>query len=167
MTNIDYSFLKSFNFLTFVNLKSCTNVPTKPNPPKNLPITLPILSAGQSFLVNGVPYQRVCPSVALLAPCTCDSSGAQAKITCSVGTTLDQIQNVFNNLPSNTNLADLVLNLAPGTTASIPKSFLGSNPAYTINLVGPAGPSIILTVSILYQLKKYIFLVKLIPSNIF
>lgn len=137
VAHVDYGFLKNFNVLAFVSLKSCTNVPTKTNPPKNLP-TLPNLSAGQNVLVNGVSYQRVCPAVALLAPCSCDSSGVQAKITCPVGSTLDKIQNVFNNLPPNTNIADLVLNFPPGAEISIPKSFLGNNPAYTIQVVGPA-----------------------------
>lgn len=142
MANVDYSFLKNFNVLTVLNLKTCNSVHTKANPPKNLP-TLPILSAGQNVLVDGVPYERLCPSTASLAPCACDGSGLQAKITCPAGTTLTRIQDVFKGLPPNSNLGDVILNFPSGAITSIPESILGNNAAYTIEVVGPAEPSIL------------------------
>jgi len=88
----------------------------------------------------------------LVPPCSCDGSGLQVKIGCQAGTTLAQIQGVFNNLPANSNLGDVVLNFPPGAATSIPKSLLGNNAAYTIEVVGPTGTPSALTV-----LKAYNF----------
>lgn len=145
LINVDYSFLANFNLLTTLNLKTSKNVPTKAKPPTNLS-TLPVLSKGQNVLVDGVPYERVCPAAASLTPCTCDGSGLQAKTTCPAGTTLAQIQDVFNKLPANSNLGDVVLNFPAGAATSIPQGILGSNAAFTIEVIGPTGTASTLSI---------------------
>lgn len=121
--NFDYSFLAGFKALTTINLNNCVNNPTATNGPRNLPKNQNLISV----LVNGVQYQRQCPNAASLAPCVCDGSGVTAITTCPEGTTVKQMQTVFNNLPVNSNLGSVVLNFPVGATTSIPASILGEN----------------------------------------
>lgn len=141
--NLDYSFLDSFNALTQLLYIQCTNTPVAGNPPKNLK-TLPNL---KSILVDGVPYNSVCPS-ALLVPCTCTVPPGDTvfTVTCPAGTKNLQIQNLFKSLPTNLNIGNVILNFAASAT-TIPPNLLGDKAVSTITLIGPTGnPSSKLTV---------------------
>jgi len=91
-------------------------------------------------MIDGVIYNNPCSSLALLAPCLCsDTTGSTAiSITCPAGTTITQIQNVFNTLPANTQIGNIVLNL-PSGDIYIPANLLGSITADTISLIGSPG----------------------------
>ena len=133
--NLDYSWLNSFNALTQLQHIQCTNTPVAGNPPKNLP-TLPNL---KSILIDGIPYNSVCPS-ALVAPCTCTVTPGDTvfTITCSEGLGNGKIQNLFNSLPTYLNIGHVILNLNADATA-IPANLLGNKAASTITLIGPNG----------------------------
>jgi len=76
-------------------------------------------------------------SNALLLPCTCEPTkeGTIDTITCPAGTTLAQIKTAFNNIPVNTNLGNVVLNIPDGPVV-FPANLLGNNTANTIKLIG-------------------------------
>lgn len=133
--NLDYSFLNSFNALTQLLHSQCTNTPVAGNPPKNLP-TLQNLKL---ILVDGIPYTSVCPS-ALVAPCTCNVTPGDVvfTVTCPAGLGNEKIQNLFNSLPTNLNIGNVILNLNSDETA-IPANLLGNKAASTITLIGPTG----------------------------
>lgn len=136
---LDYSFLANFNVLTSLLLNQCTSTPFAGNPPKKLP-TLPSLL---SVLVDGVDYKAICPAAALLAPCTSIvNPGDQiCTFTCPQGTAITDIEKAFNNLPANSNIGNVILNIPVGTTA-ITKSLLGNNLATSIKLIGLAANSL-------------------------
>lgn len=73
----------------------------------------------------------------LLSPCTCNPNnvGTVGTITCPAGATLTQIQTVFANIPPNTNLGNVVLNI-PTEATVLPANLLGTNAASTIQLIG-------------------------------
>jgi len=76
-----------------------------------------------------------CIDSSLLAPCTC-----LLDITiCPAGTTIAQIQAIYNKIAPNTNLGIVMLNLPAGATTTIPANLLGTNSANKIELIGPAG----------------------------
>jgi len=136
LVDLDYSFLNGFNVLTKVLLNQCLNTPFAANAPKNLP-TLPKLV---SVFVDGVNYNAACPTAALIVPCLCivPSGDPVATITCPAGNTIAQIQAAFNNLPENSNIGNIILNLPVGVSTFIPASILGKNLATSIKVIGPA-----------------------------
>ncbi len=76
-----------------------------------------------------------CIDSSLLAPCTCFLDIT----TCPAGTTIAQIQAIYNKIAPNTNLGIVMLNLPAGATTTIPANLLGTNSANKIELIGPAG----------------------------
>ncbi len=124
--------------MSTINLNNCINYPTATNVPKNLPRNPKLISV----LVNGISYQRQCPSSTSLAPCGCDGSGTIAVTTCPAGTTVKQMQTVFNNLPTNSNIGSVVLYFPVGATTSIPALILGENSATKIEVIGPASSTL-------------------------
>ena len=135
LLNLDYSFLTGFNALTSVALNKCTNTPFASNPPTNLPTFLKPIS----ILVDGVIYTAACPTAALLAPCKCIvAPGDQVcTITCPAGTDIADTQKAFNNLPKNSIIGNIIINLP--VAANVPANILGNNVASTVKLICPAG----------------------------
>jgi len=68
-----------------------------------------------------------------LAPCTCELG----KTRCPPGTSIAQIQAVFNKIAPNTNLGTVVITVLPDATTVIPANILGSNGANQIQILGP------------------------------
>lgn len=142
--NLDYSFLANFNVLTQVLLDQCSNPPTAADPPKKFPkLPNPV-----KVLVNGVIYNAQCPSAAVLDPCKCVVAPKDqvCTITCPEGSDMLDIVNAFTNVPLNSILGNVILNFPRDTDTFIPSKILGANPATTIKIIGPVGPSQILTV---------------------
>jgi len=75
------------------------------------------------------PNDNSCIDGSLLSPCTC----VDGTITCPSGAAIAQLNGIFNKIAANTNLGNLVLNLATG---EIPALFLGNNAANSIKLIG-------------------------------
>lgn len=94
-------------------------------------------SMPSSFLANypdvtisiAVPNDNSCIDSSLLSPCTC----VDGTINCPSGTAIAQLNTIFNRIAANTNLGNLILNLATG---EVPAQFLGINAANTIKLIG-------------------------------
>ena len=85
------------------------------------------------------PAQSCGISNTIWSPCTCipNNAGTVGTVTCPAGTSLAQIQTVFNNIPPNTNLGNVIPNIPVETTA-LPPNLLGKNAASTIQLIGTA-----------------------------
>lgn len=159
--------MNDFNALTSIDIRQCANSPSDTKPPP----LFPILRSLTSFLVDGVKWKwyAQCPAPAIINPCTCVVVPGDdvCSITCPPGSDIVNIENVFTAMLKNSILGDVTINFPPGTNTAIPSMLLASNPARTINLIGPEGTPPILTVILLLKINincSHVFLFyRLIP----